>query len=211
MGLGRGRIAQLFREGRAARRSPRRAWLVAAAKFVAVLALLLYPWAGLGTVASAVFCAMVNTVDAVVLPSTPAKMTYELGARAADWRPRVVVRNAATGATLHYAVLQIKRAWYAPMVVFAALAIAWPLALRWSSVAWIAGGLVLLQLTSAICVLVFAQRSGVVSASVGARAAVETVYRVLLSPGLQYALPAVLWLLIKSLTGGWSWARVLNQ
>jgi hypothetical protein len=154
---------------------------------------------------------MVNTVDAVVLPSTPAKMTYELGARAADWRPRVVVRNAATGATLHYAVLQIKRAWYAPMVVFAALAIAWPLALRWSSVAWIAGGLVLLQLTSAICVLVFAQRSGVVSASVGARAAVETVYRVLLSPGLQYALPAVLWLLIKSLTGGWSWARVLNQ
>jgi hypothetical protein len=197
------------RRGPTARRSPRWAFIVAAAKFVAVLVLLLYPWPGFGTAASAVFCASVNAVDAVVLPSTPEKMTYELGARAAEWRPRVVVRDAATGATLHYAVLQIKRAWYVPMVVFAALAIAWPLALRWSSVPWIAGGLVALQATAAMCVLVFALRTGVVSASPSVRAAAETVYRILLSPSLQYALPAALWLLIKSQTGGWAWARVL--
>jgi site-specific recombinase len=95
------------------------------------------------------------------------------------------------------------------MAVFAALAIAWPLALRWSLAAWIAGGLAVLQAPAAAAVLVFAQRTGVVVASPGARAAVETVYRVLLAPSIQYALPAALWLFIHSLSEGWSWARDL--
>jgi hypothetical protein len=210
MALDRGRIARLFRwRRREARRSPRTAWVAAIAKFLAVLVVALYPWAGLATAACTVFCAVVNTADVVVLPSAPAKMTYELGARSAEWRPRVVVRNAVTGTTLHSAVLQIKRSWYIPLVVFVALAIAWPLAVRWSSALWIAGGLIALHLTSAICVLVFALRAGVVPSSGGVRAVVETVYRVLLTPSLEYALPALLWLLIKTLTGEWSWNRLL--
>jgi hypothetical protein len=119
-----------------------------------------------------------------------------------SWEVRTHVTETATGQTLESA-LDERRTGYLPAAVFLALVLASSFAWRQKAVL-AACGLFVLQLFSLLPILSFwSGRLPIVAYDLGqpARVVVDVLYRSLVAPlGMAYALPGLLWLLLKTAT-----------
>lgn len=168
-------------------------------RFLALFAVLAWPWPGLGRAFVLVFSALTNVALGVVFGS-PAFAPYfgpdEKGG-GASWDAALFVRNSATGAIAEMGSLEIRRVSYLPMIVFLALCFAAPRT-RWQKeLLVLLAGLLLLQTLPALTLGASFAEMDLWHLAGAARAVLEIAYRALATPpGMAYAVPALLWLLL---------------
>jgi hypothetical protein len=178
-----------------------RPWLAAAARFVAVFALLAAPWPGLarayadtvGSIATALadpFFASSNVTFALRAPFPEQHLP--------EWSGVIQVkRDLPEGPVRNAGAIDLRRAGYLQLATFVCLAAAWPAAWQRRKLAATTVALAVLATVTWAPVLDYLVQIGAVQAGDWGATAVALVRRALVAaPGMVYAVPALAWVAV---------------
>ena len=159
------------------------------------------PWPGVPHAYGAILAAILNVVLGKDGP--PVEVAFSgPGSEGGPWEVLTRVTESETGRSFQTG-LDAHRTGYLPAAVFLALtlALAAPRRAKWR---FLAGGLAALQLLSVLPFLAFLSgRLPIVAYPLGAplRVTADVLYRALVAPlGMTYAVPVLLWLLLRQLS-----------
>lgn len=178
----------------------RRALLLRACRFLVVLVALLSPWPGLGRAYVGTFSRVGTAVIAPLLGRPGVEVSLEASPEDDahhEWFAMVMVRDALSHAQLHRGAADLRRAGYLQIAVLVAVAIAFPLRSALRCVAFVAAAAVFLGMFGWLPALAYLARKGVIHLGTVTFAALEIAQRsVVGAPGMVFAVPAMLWLIV---------------
>ena len=170
------------------------------ARFVALLTVLMLPWPGLGPTYARAVGAIARTATSGANPSVTLRFTVPDagGPAGGSWRLDVFAEDTVTGQYVQTA-LDLRRGGYIASAVFVALALATRTRPR-KKLILLACGVSVLQLLPLLPLLSFFSGKlpvRVFDLGAAANVLIEIAYHTLVAPpGMAYAVPALLWLLL---------------
>ena len=184
------------------------------ARFFYLFTVLMLPWPGLGRAYAGFVSAVADAAFGGWAPATTLRFTNpdDGAAGAQAWQLKIYAEDTLTGKYVQTA-LDLRRGGYIAVAVFAALALVTPI--RWSKrLGLLAVGLSILQIIPLLPLLSFFSGKLPVQvfhfASV-LQSAIEVAYHTLVAPpGMAYAVPAMLWLLLVWLIDAKGLRRILS-
>jgi hypothetical protein len=196
---------------------PRRAALIAAAKFVVVLVALAAPWPRLGRTYVDTYGRVATAMARPVFEPMGTELSFAPSAEGDtkhEWAAMVFVLDPATHVVRHKMASDLRRTGYLQMVFYLAVAAAFPLRDRVRGTAWVAAGLLLFASFGWLPVLMYLAKKQVIVLGAWSFSALAIVYRsVVTAPAMAYAVPGLLWLAIHSFgeRGGAPWSNRLEN
>lgn len=179
-------------------RLPNRAALFTAARFFAVLILLLCPWPGLGRAYALAFNVLATPCMSVVSAASGSEVSLDRfpeSDKRHEWSTMVRVTDESH-TVRHTGAGDLKRAGYLQIATWLASAVAFPLKRRARFAAILGGGVLFFTMFGCLPVCLYLARKGVLHLGMVLFAALALSERALVgAPGMAFALPALGWLL----------------
>jgi hypothetical protein len=176
----------------------RRATLFAAARFAAVLIVLLAPWPGLGRAYVALYGSAAAVIAKPILASSGVELAFAPSAQddpKHEWFAMVSVLDAQTHARQHNMVTDLRRTGYLQIALYLAAAAAYPLRNRVRLLLVVTAGLALLASFGWLPIMMYLAKKQIITLGSWSLSLLSVVYRSLVTPpGMAFAVPGLLWL-----------------